>query len=106
MRQQQLGALVLVALGIHVAAGAGGSAILRLGLQQRRRQRSHEPLWGRSLATAGLVIGLIAMGMYYYTGALPHLLWLAQVAAVGFALAVAGYGATIAPALWHRVWGD
>ncbi|MGZ3600360.1 MAG: hypothetical protein ACXWQ5_11770 [Ktedonobacterales bacterium] len=105
MSQQQLGAVALVALGILVAAGAGGAALRR----RWRRQHSHEPLWSRllvTLATVGLTVGLIATGMYYYASPLPHLLWLAQVATAGFALAVAGYGATIASTLWRKVWGD
>lgn len=104
MSQQQLGALACIALGILVATGAGGAALGRL----RRQQRSHEPLWSRllaTLATVGLTVGFIATGVYYYdASAAPHLIWLAQVATGSFAVAVIGYGVTIAPALWHKVW--
>ncbi len=112
MSQQQLGALALIALGIYVAAGAGFNALLQLGLRLqrgRRRQRAPEPLWSRllaMLATVGLTVGLIATGVYYYMSAVPHLLWLAQVATGAFALAIIGYGATIVPALWRKVWGE
>jgi hypothetical protein len=106
MSQQQLGAVALVALGILVAVGAGSAALRRL----RKRQRSHEPLWSRllvMLATVGLTVGFIATGVYYYDAPpFPHLIWLAQVATGGFAVAVIGYVATITPALWHTVWGD
>lgn len=105
MSQQQLGAVALVALGILVAAGAGGSAVRRW----RGRQRAPEPLWSRllvTLATVGLAVGFVATGVYYYASAVPHLLWLAQMATGGFALAVVGYGATVAPALWRNVWGN
>lgn len=104
MSQQQLGAVAFVALGILVAVGAGSVAVRRL----RRGRRSREPLWSRllvTLATVGLVAGFVATGVYYYASALPHLMWLAQVATGGFALAVIGCGATIAPALWRKVWG-
>lgn len=106
MSQQQLGALACIALGILVATGAGGAALGRL----RRQQRSHEPVWSRllaTLATVGLVAGFIVTGAYYYnTSPFPRLIWLAQVATAGFALAVAGYGVTIAPTLWRKVWAS
>lgn len=106
MSQQQLGAVALVVLGILVAVGAGSAALRRL----LRRQQSREPLWSRLLAvlaTVGLVVGFVATGVYYYyASSLPHLLWLAQVATGSFAVAVVGYVATIAPALWLKVWGD
>ncbi len=106
MGQQQAGALALIALGILIGAGAGGGALWRLW---RGRQHSHEPLWSRllaTLATAGLTVGFIATGVYYFAPSASHLLWLAQVATGGFVAAIAGYVATIAPTLWRTLWAD
>lgn len=105
MGQQQLGALALIALGILVGIGAGSAALRRV----RRQRHSHEPPWSRllaTLATVGLTTGFIAAGVYYSAPSASHLLWLAQVAAGGFAAAIAGYVATIAPTLWRALWAD
>ncbi len=99
MGQQQLGALVLFALGILVAAGSGSAALGR----RRRHERAHEPLWRRllaTLATVGLVVSFVTAGVHAYGPPFPQPLWLAQVAAGGFATALVGY------AIWRVLWAD
>lgn len=105
MGQQQLGALALFAVGLLVAAGSGSAALRR----RRRHERTREPLWSRllaTLATVGLVVGFVTIGMQVYGPPFPHPLWLAQVAAGGFATAIVGYAVTITPTIWRVLWAD
>lgn len=105
MDQQQLGALALIACGILIAAGSGSAALWRY----RQQKRTHEPLWSRllaTLATVGLVVGFMALGMYTYDTPFPQPLWPLQVAAGGFTAAIAGYGVTIVPTIWRVLWVD
>lgn len=105
MRLQLLGALALIAEGVAIAAVALGLAVWRY----RRRQRSHEPLWSRllsALATTGLVIGFVYLGVYFSSPPFPQIRWMAQVAAAGFAAAVIGYAITLTPTIWRALSAD
>src|SRR5260221_13905492 len=91
MGQQQLGALVLFALGILVAAGSGSAALGR----RRRHERAHKPLWRRllaTLATVGLVVSFVTAGGDGHCPPVPQPPWVAQGGAGGFRGGLPGFG--------------
>ena len=87
-------------------AWSGASCAVRSSPVETRRRSTptHEALWSRLLATAGVVVGFMAKGAYIY--GLPQPMWLAELANSSVVVSIAGYTITLTPGAWRAIWAD